>query len=177
MRTGFIGLGAMGAPMARNLKKAGLLAAVWNRTVAKAQDLATELGCVAASSPVQLAKSLDAVVLCVSADRDVLDIVNQLAGALRRGALVIDCSTVSAETACQAAAKLREHGADFLDCPVSGGVEGARDATLAIMVGGEAAAFARAQPIFNALGKTVMHFGASGSGQAAKAKRAAVPLR
>ena len=169
MRTGFIGLGAMGAPMARNLNKAGLLAAVWNRTVAKAQDLATELGCVAASSPVQLAKSLDAVVLCVSADRDVLDIVNQLAGALRRGALVIDCSTVSAETACQAAAKLREHGADFLDCPVSGGVEGARDATLAIMVGGEAAAFARAQPIFNALGKTITYFGASGSGQAAKA--------
>src|SRR5215207_461613 len=169
MRTGFIGLGAMGASMARNLDKAGLLVAVWNRTAAKAQDLSTELGCVAASSPAQLAKSSDAVVLCVSADRDVLDIVDQLASAVRRGTLVIDCSTVGAETARQAAAKLREQGVDFLDCPVSGGVEGARDATLAIMVGGEAAAFERARPVLNALGKTVTHFGASGSGQAAKA--------
>jgi len=169
MRTGFIGLGAMGASMARNLDKAGLLVAVWNRTAAKAQDLSTELGCVAASSPAQLAKSSDAVVLCVSADRDVLDIVDQLASAVRRGTLVIDCSTVGAETARQAAAKLREQGVDFLDCPVSGGVEGARDATLAIMVGGAAAAFERARPVLNALGKTVTHFGASGSGQAAKA--------
>lgn len=169
MRSGFIGLGGMGTHMARNLSKAGLLAAVWNRTAAKAHDLAGELGCVIASSPAALAKNVDAVIMCVSADQDVLDIVEQVAGAARQGTLVIDCSTVGAETARRAAALLSENGAEFLDCPVSGGVEGARDATLAIMVGAEPDAFRRARPILNALGKTITHFGPIGSGQAAKA--------
>lgn len=169
MHTGSIGLGAMGAHMARNLNKAGMLTAVWNRTAAKAQALAAELGCTAAASPTDLAKDVDAIVVCVSADRDVLDVVNRLAESIRPATLVIDCSTVSAETARQAAAALKRKGADFLDCPVSGGTEGARDGTLAIMVGGEASAFEKAQPVLKALGKTITHFGASGSGQAAKA--------
>ena len=169
MRAGFIGLGAMGQHMARNLHKAGLLAAVWNRTAAKAEALARETGCVAAKDVADLAARCDAVVLCVAADGDVLEVVNALAPALARGSLVIDCSTVSAQTARTAAALLGERGIDFLDAPVSGGVEGARDATLAIMVGGEASAFGRAQPALQALGRTVTHFGASGSGQAAKA--------
>jgi 3-hydroxyisobutyrate dehydrogenase len=169
MRAGFIGLGAMGAHMARNLHKAGLLGGVWNRTPEKARALAAELGCTAAASPASLAKEVDAIVLCVSADEDVLDVVNQIAGSVRSGALVLDCSTVSAGTARAAFAKLTPQGADFLDCPVSGGVEGARDATLAIMVGGEAAAFEKAQPLLRAMGKTITHFGLSGSGQAAKA--------
>jgi len=169
VHTGSIGLGAMGAHMARNLNKAGMLTAVWNRTAAKAQALAAELGCTAAASPTDLAKDVDAIVVCVSADRDVLDVVNRLAESIRPATLVIDCSTVSAETARQAAAALKRKGADFLDCPVSGGTEGARDGTLAIMVGGEASAFEKAQPVLKALGKTITHFGASGSGQAAKA--------
>jgi 3-hydroxyisobutyrate dehydrogenase len=169
MRTGFIGLGAMGAHMARNLHKAGLLASVWNRTAEKASALASELDCTAAASQAELAKNADAIVICVSADRDVLDVVNAIAGTLRSGALVLDCSTVSADTARQSAEILKKKGVDFLDCPVSGGVEGARDATLAIMAGGEAAAFERAQPLLRAMGKTVTHFGGSGSGQAAKA--------
>jgi len=169
MRVGLIGLGAMGAHMARNLRKAGLLDGVWNRTAAKAQALAAELGCVAAASPAVLAKETDAIAMCVSADQDVLDVVGQLASVVKPSTLVIDCSTVSAETARQAAAELRGHGANFLDCPVSGGTEGARDATLAIMVGGEEGAFERARPILNALGKTITYFGPSGSGQAAKA--------
>ena len=169
MRAGFIGLGAMGAHMARNLHKAGLLGGVWIRTADKARALAAELGCTAAASPAALAKEVDAIVLCVSADEDVLDVLSQLAGSVKPGALVLDSSTVSAETARAAAAKLKQGGADFLDCPVSGGVEGARDATLAIMVGGEPAAFEKAQPLLRAMGKTVTHFGPSGSGQAAKA--------
>jgi 3-hydroxyisobutyrate dehydrogenase len=169
MRTGFIGLGAMGAHMARNLHKAGMLSGVWNRTADKARALAAELGCTAASSPAALAKESEAIVICVSADQDVLDVVDSIAGSVRSGTLVLDCSTVSSDTARQAAAKLRTCGAEFLDCPVSGGVEGARDATLAIMAGGEADTFERAQPILRALGKTVTHFGPSGSGQAAKA--------
>ena len=169
MRAGFIGLGAMGQHMARNLHKAGLLTAVWNRSAAKAEALACETGCVAAKDVADLAARCDTVVLCVAADGDVLEVVNALAPPLARGSLVIDCSTVSAQTARTAAALLGERGIDFLDAPVSGGVEGARDATLAIMVGGEASAFERAQPALQALGRTVTHFGASGSGQAAKA--------
>src|SRR5690349_11403843 len=122
MQVGFMGLGAMGVHMARNLAKAGLLSGVWNRTASKAQALAAELRCEAAATPAGLAKSSDAIVLCVSADQDVLDVVRQIAPAVKPGALVIDCSTVSAETARQAAAQLRAHDVEFLDCPVSGGV-------------------------------------------------------
>src|SRR5690349_20515412 len=98
-RVGFAGLGAMGAPMARNLHRAGLLEAVWNRSSDKASALAAELGCQTAGSLADLAKLVDAVVVCVSADADVRSVLEQLAPGLRRGALVIDCSTVSAETA------------------------------------------------------------------------------
>src|SRR5215470_2200026 len=169
MRTGFVGLGAMGTHMARNLQRAGLLAAVWNRSSGKAQALAAELKVEAPATLAELASGCEAIVSCVSADADVLEVTRALAPALRHGALMLDCSTVSAETARQAAQLLEPRGADFLDCPVSGGVEGARDGTLAIMVGGAAAAFERAQPILRALGRTIAHFGAVGSGQAAKA--------
>jgi 3-hydroxyisobutyrate dehydrogenase len=169
MRVAFAGLGAMGEPMARNLHRAGLLTAVWNRTSARAQALAAELGVTAADSPAKLAAGADAIVLCVSADADVLEVVTALVPAAQAGALVIDCSTVSADTARQAAALLAARGVDFLDCPVSGGVEGARQGTLAIMSGGDAAAFARAQPVLAAMGRTITHFGPSGAGQAAKA--------
>ena len=106
---------------------------------------------------------------CVSADADVLEVTRALAPALASGSLMVDCSTVGAETARQAARLLEPRGVEFLDCPVSGGVEGARDATLAIMVGGTAAGFERAQPILQALGRTITLFGPTGSGQAAKA--------
>ena len=169
MRTGFVGLGAMGMHMARNLQRAGLLAAVWNRSPGKAQPLAAELGVAAPATLGELAGMCEAVVSCVSADADVLEVTRALAPALKRGALMLDCSTVGAETARAAAELLEAAGVDFLDCPVSGGVEGARDATLAIMVGGAPPAFERAQPILRALGRTVTLFGPTGSGQAAKA--------
>ena len=164
-----MGLGAMGMPMARNLHRAGLLGGVWNRTAAKARALAAELGCTLAETPGELAARCDALVVCVSADADVLAVIGAIAPAVRPGTLVIDCSTVSAETARRASALLSARGAQFLDCPVSGGVEGARNATLAIMAGGDAAAFERARPVLAALGRTIAHFGPSGSGQAAKA--------
>jgi len=169
MRTGFVGLGAMGTSMARNLHRAGLLTAVWNRSAGKAQELAAELHVTAAASLAALGEMCEAVVSCVSADADVLEVMRALAPSLQSGSLVLDCSTVSAETARQAAEILAARGVDFLDCPVSGGVEGARDGTLAIMVGGEPAAFERAQPILKALGRTITLFGPTGSGQAAKA--------
>jgi 3-hydroxyisobutyrate dehydrogenase len=169
MKTGFIGLGAMGAPMARNLAKRNLLASVWNRTESKAVSLAAELGVTAALSPATLAAQVDAVALCVSADADVLAMVEALLPELRPGHIVIDLSTVSADTARAAAAKVRERGADFLDAPVTGGVEGAKHGTLAIMVGGRAETLERARPVLEALGRRVVHFGDTGLGQAAKA--------
>ena len=169
MRVGFVGLGAMGLGMARNLHKQNLLSAVWNRSPDKAQALARETGCTAVAKLPDIAALSDVIVMCVSADADVLEVVDAIAPAVRPNTIVIDCSTVSADTARSAAHKLREHNAQFLDAPVSGGTEGARDGTLAIMVGGDAAAFERAQPALQAMGRAVTHFGASGSGQAAKA--------
>ncbi len=169
LAAGFIGLGAMGRGMARNLHRAGLLHAVWNRTAAGAAELAAELGVTAAASPADVAARCDVVVLCVSADADVLEVVDALAPKLRPGAIVVDCSTVAADTAREAARRLAAQGVEFLDAPVSGGVEGARDGKLAIMVGGSAEALERARPVLAAMGRAVTHFGPSGAGQAAKA--------
>jgi len=169
MTAGFIGLGAMGLPMARNLARAGLLEGAWNRSRPRAAALAAETGTRAFASPAELAAACEAIVLCVSADADVLEIVAALAPSLAPGSLVIDCSTVSADTARQAAALLAPAGVGFLDCPVSGGVEGARAGTLAIMCGGEPADFERARPLLEAMGRTVTRLGPTGFGQATKA--------
>ena len=169
MKVGSVGLGAMGAPMARNLARAGLLAAVWNRTRATRAALAAEFAVPFPETLAELAARCDAVVLCVSADADVLACVDALAPALPPGALVIDCSTVSAATARLAAARLAAQRIAFMDCPVSGGTEGARDGTLAIMCGGDEGDFARAQPILAALGKRIALMGPVGAGQATKA--------
>jgi 3-hydroxyisobutyrate dehydrogenase len=169
MHVGFIGLGAMGAPMARNLHRAGLLHGLWNRTSAKATALAAELGCMAATTPAQLALECELLVICVSADADVRSIVGELAPVARRGQILIDCSTVSADTARYSAALLAPPGVEVLDCPISGGVEGATKGSLAIMVGGDAATLTRALPVLQAMGGTITHFGPHGSGQVAKA--------
>lgn len=167
---GFIGLGAMGLSMARNLARAGLLNAVWNRTAAKAEALAQEeTGCHVAADPADLARRCDMLVLCVSADDDVLGLVAAVAPALAPGQIVVDCSTVAPATARRAAEIVRARGADFLDCPVSGGVEGARQATLVIMVGGEPATLERARPVLAAMSRQVAWMGPIGAGQATKA--------
>ncbi len=169
MKAGFIGLGAMGLHMARNLDRAGLLAGVWNRTASKANALAAETGCRNFATPAELAAGCPVVVACVSADEDLLAVVDSLRPTLRRDAIVIDCTTVAADTAREAARRLAEVGSGFLDCPVSGGVEGAKNATLAIMCGGDPGVFERARPVLAALGKTIVLMGPSGAGQATKA--------
>ena len=168
MHVGFIGLGAMGAPMARHLHSRGLLATVGNRSAEKAQALATELGVRAAASAADFG-DCDAVMLCVSQDADVLQNVEALAAALRAGAVVIDHSTVSRDTAQRATAILAAQDIAFLDAPVSGGVEGARNGKLSIMVGGDAAALERARPALDAYAARITHMGPSGAGQATKA--------
>ena len=168
MKVGFIGLGAMGAPLAGHLQARGLLSVVGNRTAAKAQSLASSLDVRAAGGPTDFS-DCDLVVLCVSADADVLENVRALAGVLKPAAVVVDHSTVAMQTARTAHALLKEQGIGFLDAPVSGGVEGARNGKLSIMVGGDDGDLEKARPALEAYALRITHMGASGAGQATKA--------
>jgi 3-hydroxyisobutyrate dehydrogenase len=155
--------------MAKNLHRAGLLEAVWNRSADKSRALGAELNCQVPDSLQAFAALVETVVICVSADADVRAVIEGMGPGIRPHALVIDCSTVSADTARWAEQYLASRSAQFVDAPVSGGVEGAQKGTLAIMTGGEPAAFDAARPILAAMGKTIEHFGPAGSGQATKA--------
>lgn len=166
---GVIGLGAMGAPMARNLAAQGLLGAIWNRSSDKAEALAAELDVPISDSPKALARSVDIVLTCVSADADLLTVVDNMLPGLSEGKIVLDTSTVSGGTAREAARRLAAVGAALLDAPVSGGVEGAIHGTLSIMVGGDEAALERARPVLEAIGARITHMGPVGAGQATKA--------
>ncbi len=169
MKTGVIGLGAMGAHMARNFAKNDCLQTVFNRTTAKAEQIARECDCIVSATPAELAKQCELIIVCVSCDEDVLEMVQAVKAGVQSGAIVVDTSTVSAETAKQAAGLLDECDAYFLDCPVSGGVEGAREGMLAMMVGGDEAILEKARPTLGNIARTITHLGATGSGQATKA--------
>ncbi len=169
-RIGFIGLGIMGRGMAANLLKAGFPLTVWNRTITRMQELVAE-GAHAGASPADVAARSDIVVICVSDTPDVQEVILGERGVIhgaRPGSLVIDCSTISPKATREIADKLAERGVFMLDAPVSGGSEGAAKGTLSIMVGGEAEQFARALPVFQAMGKTITHVGGHGAGQTVK---------
>jgi 2-hydroxy-3-oxopropionate reductase len=170
-RLGYIGLGLIGAPMARNLMKAGYEVVVHNRSRAIVDQLADE-GAIPASSPREVAEQVTAVFTCLPDSPDVEQVAlgedGILAGA-REGLLYVDHSTIKPETARRVAAKMGEAGVMCLDAPVSGGDVGAQAGTLAIMVGGPRAAFERATPYFEATGRTITYVGESGAGQVAKA--------
>ncbi|WP_146907875.1 NAD(P)-dependent oxidoreductase [Arenimonas daejeonensis] len=168
MSAGFIGLGAMGAPMAGHLAARKLLSVIDNRTRSKAETLAAQLGVRAAATPADFA-GCTVVALCVSMDADVLQQVEALAGVLKPGSVVVDHSTVSVATAKRAQALLAAKGIGFLDAPVSGGVEGARNGKLSVMVGGDAADLEIARPTLESYAARITHMGATGSGQATKA--------
>lgn len=168
LHCGFIGLGAMGAPMAGHLHARGLLAVVGNRTQSKADALAAQLGVRAASSAADFA-DCEVVLLCVSEDGDVLQNVHALREVLKAGARVVDHSTVSADTAREAARLLAERGIGFVDAPVSGGAEGARNGKLSIMVGGSADDLEGVRPALEAYALRITHMGATGAGQSTKA--------
>lgn len=169
MRTGLIGLGAMGQGMARNLAKAGYLCALYNRSPATTQTLAAELHVSACESVEQLAKAAQLIISCVPADKDVLEITQGLATALQPGSIVIDTSTISSATARQVAQQLAQHGIHFLDAPVSGGVEGANKGSLVMMVGGDSEVLAQATPVLQSMASRILHLGIHGNGQACKA--------
>jgi 3-hydroxyisobutyrate dehydrogenase len=169
MKTGVIGLGAMGGSMARNLHHAGHLAALWNRTTATAASLADELGVPQVADPAALAAECELVLLSVSADDDLLDVMQALIPGLHAGCVVIDTSTVSRETAVRASGLVQPSGAVFLDAPVSGGIEGARLGTLAMMIGGPGDVIERVTPVLDCLAGRIEHMGPVGAGQATKA--------
>lgn len=167
----FLGLGTMGAAMAGNLARAGFAVRAWNRTRREFGDL-REAGVDVADSPAAAVSDADVAVLCVSDTPDVESVLfgpGGVAAGLPGGGLVIDCSTISPTATRRFAARLAEGGVALVDAPVSGGSEGAVNATLSIFVGGEARDVDRARPILSALGRTITHVGPVGAGQAVKA--------
>lgn len=169
IRVGVIGLGAMGAPMALNLHKAGLLTAVWNRTVSKAEEVQKETGIRIAESPAELASLCDVIITCVSADNDLKEVVHAMFESLQAGTVILDTSTVSMETEKELAEELKSKQVDLLDAPVSGGVEGARKGTLSVMVGGNEKVLDSVRPVLDVISSRVVHMGPVGNGQATKA--------
>jgi 3-hydroxyisobutyrate dehydrogenase len=170
-RIGFLGLGTMGAAMAANLARAGFEVTAWNRSPGRAPEL-DDLGVSRADTPADVARAVDAVVVCVSDTPDVESVLfgpGGLAKGAPAGLLVIDCSTISPSATREFATRLGERRVALVDAPVSGGSEGAQKATLTIFCGGEAADVERARPILEAMGKTITHVGPSGAGQAVKA--------
>ncbi|MEZ5626288.1 MAG: NAD(P)-dependent oxidoreductase [Rhodocyclaceae bacterium] len=171
MKIGFIGLGDMGQSMARHLMQAGHDLAVWARREASAEALRGE-GATWCASPAELAARSEVVITMVTASADVEALVlrdDGLLAGFAAGAVHVDMSTIAPGTARQLAARYAERGVGWLDAPVSGGPAGAREATLAIMVGGDAAILARVRPVLEVLGKRIVHIGAAGAGQVAKA--------
>jgi 3-hydroxyisobutyrate dehydrogenase len=167
---GFIGLGNMGAPMAANLIKAGHQVTGYDIVPAAVAALAAKGGRAAASAADAVAAG-EIVITMLPAGPQVREVYLGNSGVLgraRKGALLIDCSTIDVDTARAVAAAAGEAGFDMLDAPVSGGTAGAAAATLTFMVGGAAEAFARARPVLEAMGRTIVHTGPAGNGQAVK---------
>ncbi|WP_114416324.1 NAD(P)-dependent oxidoreductase [Marinospirillum perlucidum] len=168
----FIGLGVMGGPMAHHLAQAGHQVSVYNRTASKAQAWVDQNpGHSFAFTPAKAAADADIVFLCVGKDEDVREVVTGKEGVLstlKPGGLIVDHTTASASLAQEMAEACNAKQIDFLDAPVSGGQQGAENGQLTVMVGGEAAAFERAQPLMDLFAKAVTHMGPSGSGQMTK---------
>jgi 2-hydroxy-3-oxopropionate reductase len=168
---GFIGLGIMGKPMARNLVGAGYRVIALNRSRGPVDELVA-LGATTAATPRDVAAQSDVVITMLPDSPDVESVAigdDGIVAGIRTGALWIDMSTIAPATTKRVAEQLAARGATSLDAPVSGGEKGAIDATLSIMVGGSDAAFERAKPIFEALGKNIVHVGELGAGQVTKA--------
>jgi 3-hydroxyisobutyrate dehydrogenase len=170
-RVGFIGLGTMGAAMAANIVRAGFPLTAWNRTAGRGQEI-VDLGAAFVETPAAVAANSDIVVICVSDTPDVEAVLfgtDGVAAGAREGTLVIDCSTIAPSGSWKFAERLDALGLAMVDAPVSGGSEGARNATLTIFVGGHERDVERARPVLTALGRTITHVGPIGAGQAVKA--------
>jgi 3-hydroxyisobutyrate dehydrogenase len=168
----FLGLGAIGTPMAKHLARAELGLRVWNRTAARAADFAVEHDVTHAATPAAAARGADVVITCfpISADvESLLDGAEGLLAGLAKGAVLVDCTSGDPATSKRIAARLAERGIGYLDAPVSGGVVGAEAGTLTVMVGGDAALLEQVRPVIEVFGKKIVHCGAVGAGDAVKA--------
>jgi 2-hydroxy-3-oxopropionate reductase len=171
-KIGFIGLGIMGRPMAKNLMEAGYELVLHNRSPEKAEELAEEGNAIAAGSPMEVAEACDIVITMLPDSPDVEAVVAGEGGVLegiRDGALLVDMSTISPVVTEELSERVREQGASMLDAPVSGGDVGAIEGALSIMVGGSEEDFERARQLFDVLGKVATHVGPTGAGQVVKA--------
>src|SRR6187399_489967 len=170
-RVAFLGLGTMGAAMAANLSRAGFAVTGWNRTPGRASEL-EGLGVAMAATPAAAVADVEIAVICVSDTPDVEAVLFGSGGVVqgaRPGSLIVDCSTIAPSGSWDFAKRLADHDLSMVDAPVSGGSEGAKNATLTIFVGGEASDVERARPVLAAMGKTITHVGPIGAGQAVKA--------
>jgi 2-hydroxy-3-oxopropionate reductase len=168
MKVGFIGLGVMGRPMALHVQRAGHQLFVWARRPASAEGLPATL----CATPAELGRCCDVVFTVVTSSVDVEAVAlgtDGLIDGMAPGSVLIDCSTIAPDVARRIAAKLAAKSIYMLDAPVSGGAQGAIDATLAIMAGGEAAVLERVRPLLECLGQRIVHVGPNGAGQVAKA--------
>ena len=171
MKAGFVGLGIMGRPQALNLMKAGHTMAVWARRRESMRPL-VEAGATACANPGEAAALADVVFVMVSDTPDVEQVIFGPKGIIegaKPGTVVVDMSTISPVATRDMANRLAEKGMEMLDAPVSGGEVGAINGTLSIMVGGKPEVFARVKPLFECMGKNIVHIGANGAGQVAKA--------
>ena len=171
MRIAFLGLGAIGTPMARHLATPPFQLTVWNRTAEKAETFAKAHGCRVAATPADAAHDADVVITCLPSSREVEQVVTAADGlldAMAANTVFVDCTSGDPATSRRLATVLAARGVHFLDAPVSGGTSGAEAATLTVMVGGDAADFARVRDVLDAFGEKLVHCGPVGAGHALK---------
>ncbi len=167
-KVAFLGLGVMGFPMAGHLKAKGHDVTVYNRTAAKSEAWVAKHGGKAAATPAEAAKGADFVAMCVGNDRDLLEVSAAALEGMKKGAVLIDHTTASADAARRIFAEAKARGVDFIDAPVSGGQAGAENGKLTVMCGGEAGPFERAKPVMDCYGRAVTLLGPAGAGQLTK---------
>lgn len=168
----FLGLGAIGAPMARHLARHPFELTVWNRTREKAESFASGSGARLAATPAEAARGARFVITCLPTSHDVETLIEGdegLMAGLGRGATLVDCTSGDPSASRRIAGRLADIGVDFIDAPVSGGVSGAERGALTVMCGGDAAVFDRVRPMLSSFGEKIVHCGPVGSGHALKA--------
>lgn len=170
-KTAFLGLGAIGAPMARHLAKPPFTLTVWNRTATRAEEFARGTKARVAATPADAARGAEVVITCLPTSADVeslLDGEHGLLAGMARGSVLVDCTSGDPASSRRIAARLAGLGIDFMDAPVSGGTSGAERGTLTVMCGGDPAVFERIRPVIDAFGEKLVHCGAVGAGHALK---------
>jgi 3-hydroxyisobutyrate dehydrogenase len=175
LNVAFLGLGAIGRPIAKRIATAGFPLAVWNRTSVRAAAFALEHKARQAKTPADAVKEADVVVTCLSTSADVAQVIDGgVLAAIKEGSILLDCTSGDPATSRRIAERLADKKVGFIDAPVSGGVRGADEGSLTVMCGGDAKALDRVRPVIEAFGKKIVHCGPVGSGDAVKAMNQAL---